>query len=59
MECEYKETSGCGTCDQEIDIAMSNLPLATLLANHIMRHDIDNKAVSIVEQAHKNGLFPR
>ena len=34
---------------QEVNIAMSNFSLATLLENNIMGYDIDDKAVLIVE----------
>ena len=43
---------------QEIYIAMSNRSLSTLLGNHIVRHDINNEAVPIVEHACKDGNFP-
>ena len=44
---------------EEVNIAMLNFVLAALLGNHIMCHDINDKAVSIVKHTCKDVLFPR
>ena len=44
---------------QEVNIAMSNLSLLTFLRNHIMRYNINNETVSIIEHACENSLFLR
>ena len=44
---------------QKVDVTFSDLPVATLLWNHIVRRHVDNKVMTSVKSTSNHRLFVR